>query len=166
MKKLITQEYIASCDRYKLIVGEMRFTKKRAIISTVLGSCISVCLYDWENKYGGMNHFVYSGIYNSEIGSLQYGEYSIRALYENFIESNSNPHKIVAHIFGGAHIKNNQISMNASFENIKVARQVLRELNIKIITDDTGGVLARKIKFFTELNEVIVNKFGEVKKEI
>jgi chemotaxis protein CheD len=33
-------------------------SKKPAKIITILGSCVSVCIYDIKLKYGGVNHYL------------------------------------------------------------------------------------------------------------
>ncbi|MBO4729182.1 MAG: hypothetical protein J5631_12220, partial [Spirochaetaceae bacterium] len=41
-----------------ILPGEFYSTDKPVLISTVLGSCISIALYDPELKLGGLNHFM------------------------------------------------------------------------------------------------------------
>ena len=38
-------------------LGELGVSKEPAVIKTVLGSCISVCVYDSRLKCGGLCHF-------------------------------------------------------------------------------------------------------------
>ena len=38
--------------------GEYFASKEHEVLSTTLGSCISVCLYDLKNKIGGLNHYM------------------------------------------------------------------------------------------------------------
>ena len=45
--------------RIPIIQGEHAVVREPdAIISTLLGSCIAVCLHDAEARIGGMNHFL------------------------------------------------------------------------------------------------------------
>src|SRR6266567_4692405 len=42
----------------KILPGELFATNDGTAITTLLGSCVSVCLYDLESGIGGMNHFM------------------------------------------------------------------------------------------------------------
>ncbi|MBW4057105.1 MAG: chemoreceptor glutamine deamidase CheD, partial [Proteobacteria bacterium] len=41
----------------KILPGQYYATAENNVITTVLGSCVSVCLYDVVNGVGGMNHY-------------------------------------------------------------------------------------------------------------
>ncbi len=62
--------------------GDYYVTDQDAIISTLLGSCISACLYDPVNKIMGMNHFLLSRVgYNKAPQILlDAGRYGVHAM--------------------------------------------------------------------------------------
>lgn len=41
-----------------LYAGDIIVSEEQPIL-TVLGTCVSVCLYDRKKQYGAMNHFYY-----------------------------------------------------------------------------------------------------------
>lgn len=43
-----------------LYPGEYYVSRGKVVISTLLGSCVSACLYDPVNRVVGMNHFLLS----------------------------------------------------------------------------------------------------------
>ena len=53
-------------SNYFLKPGYILIASKPTVISTVLGSCVSVCLYDRKRGAGGMNHFQLPSIGKSE----------------------------------------------------------------------------------------------------
>jgi len=44
-----------------------------AVMSTVLGSCVAMCLFDAVNRVGGMNHFLLATSTLAESDDLKYG---------------------------------------------------------------------------------------------
>ena len=47
-------------------IGEYYATNKEEGIATVLGSCISACIYEEGGGIGGMNHFLVPGDFRNE----------------------------------------------------------------------------------------------------
>lgn len=112
-------------------------------ISTVLGSCVAVCLYDPVAHIIGMNHYLLPFWNGKGLKSLKYGNLNNKRLIEAMISASGNAKKIKAKIFGGASI--NLTGIDIGKNNIMVARSVLKEYNIEIIGEDIGGFVGRKI---------------------
>jgi len=52
-------------------MGEWFVSDQDVIIQTILGSCISVCLYADHTNFAGMNHFMLPGkISETDIGKI------------------------------------------------------------------------------------------------
>ena len=125
-------------------------------ISTLLGSCVAVCLYDKKLKYGGMNHFMVP-LWNGEgLASPKYGNVAIQQLVTKMIQLGSYKRDLVAKVFGGAAVLNTENKgLSVGDRNIKVARQELERFDIKIVAASTGGYLGRKIIFDNRTGEVL-----------
>src|SRR4051812_50175375 len=41
-----------------LLPGELHASAEQTQVTTILGSCVSVCLWDQKLRIGGMNHFL------------------------------------------------------------------------------------------------------------
>ncbi len=134
--------------------GYIYIADEPTIITTVLGSCVSVALYDTEKKYGGMNHFLLPKPFNDNLPSTKYGNVAMHILYKTFIENNSNSKDLVASIIGGGYIENSKDSKYIADENIGTAKKNLNKLKISIIFEDVGGILGRKILYDTKLNDL------------
>lgn len=123
-------------------------------IDTVLGSCISVCLYDQKLKIGGMNHYMLP-LWNGEgLASPKFGNIAIPKLAEKMFKMGSLKQNLVAKIFGGANQTNS--STNVGDRNTQIAREQLIALGIKIVIENTGGSVGRKIRFNTLTGEVLM----------
>ncbi|MBF0302523.1 MAG: chemotaxis protein CheD [Desulfamplus sp.] len=126
-------------------------------ISTVVGSSVAVCLFDRKQKIGGMNHFQFPETNEREKATAIYGNVATLTLIKMMLSNGSKNSHIEAQIFGGAY--NPEVSnMNVGINNIRTARKILSSKKIKIISEDVGGEMGRKIIFNTATFEIAVLK--------
>lgn len=128
--------------------------EKRHLVDTILGSCVSVCLFDNYLKIGGINHYMMPFWNGDGLATPKYGNIANEKLYERMISLGSKNFNITAKVFGGANQINNSIGIGE--KNITVARLQLEELKIKIVAENVGGAIGRKIWFDTGTGEVIM----------
>ena len=87
--------------------GEWAVDMQRPI-STLLGSCVAVCLYDPAVGVGGMNHFMLPNMRKREDGidvdSLLSGDYAMEVLLNGIIARGGARHRLKAKAFGGGTI--------------------------------------------------------------
>ncbi len=151
-------------NNYFLKPGFIFLPSKETDISVVLGSSVSVCIYDKKRKRGGMNHFQFPFIYGKNKTTAAYGNVSTYALINMLEDEGSEKKNLEAHIIGGAF--NPKIcTKDAGKENIKVAGRTLTKKQIRIISQDAGGGKGRKIVFNTSNGEVVVLKVEKIRKE-
>jgi len=151
------QENIPIRLDYLLKPGFIYFSDKPISISTVLGSSVSVCLFDRKQKIGGMNHFQFPGTREKERSTPVYGNVATLTLIRMMLSNGSRDNHLEAQIFGGAH--NGLISsVNVGIENIRTARKILNRKKIRIVSEDVGGEVGRKIIFNTSTSEIAVLK--------
>ncbi|MBX3020877.1 MAG: chemotaxis-specific protein-glutamate methyltransferase CheB [Bdellovibrionales bacterium] len=136
-----------------LNIGELIVSPTPAVISTVLGSCVSVCLFSTRRGVGGMIHYAHPEIlttYGQE-RDFRYGEIAIPSLIcEMQNLTSDDPSTFQAKIVGGAsEIDGGKKSFDIGEENIKVAREILRQYNIPIVGESVGGPRGRKVLFHT-----------------
>lgn len=128
-------------------------------ISTILGSCVSVCLWDPVLGVGGMNHYLLPLWNGDGLQTPRYGNVAIPMLIERMLDLGSSRAGLVAKVFGGASIFENLTGLlNVGERNIVLADEVLQEEGIPIVGRDTGGALGRKIMFVTSSGAVFVKK--------
>ncbi len=142
---------------YLLKPGFIYMSDKPIAISTVLGSSVSICLFDKKLKIGGMNHFQFPETSEKENSTARYGNVATLTLIKMMISNGSNNRHMEAQIFGGAH--NPAVSnQNIGISNIRAARNILNRKKIKIVSEDIGGEVGRKIIFNTSSNEIAILK--------
>lgn len=132
-------------------------------ISAVLGSCVSISIFDTKKKIGGMNHFLYPNVKTDDEPRSVFGDVATRTLIKMFFEMGSRKRNLVAQIFGGAH-NGDFSSENIGISNVNSAKKILNKEQIRIISEDTGGSVGRKIIFDTKTNESVVLKVNSLRK--
>ena len=138
-------------------VGQIHIDVSPAAISTVLGSCVAVCLYDVRLGIGGMNHYLLPFWNGNGLQSPKFGNIAIPKLIEAMVAKGSNPKTIEAKIFGGASMNVDRTeTMMIGHKNVLVAKEILKEYNIPIVAEDIGGQNGRKIQFNLERGKVLL----------
>lgn len=146
---------MAEIETYFLYPGTLLVSRKPHFITTLLGSCVAVCIYDRKQFFGGMNHFLLPMWNGKGLASPKYGNIAIRQLVDHMQNMGSKPKDLIAKVFGGAVVLNSQDSVfHIGERNIHIAEQMLREIRVEIIASSTGGNSGRKIIFNTFTGEV------------
>ena len=157
--------------------GELYITKKSELITTILGSCISIVLFDEQNSIGGINHYMLPAAppeskKNSGLPITRFGEYAIKTLIQEMINQGASLKNLKAKIFGGSNVlnfssKKDERKKDAQKkdaligeENINFARKFLKKIGIPIVSEDVGGVSSRKIFFDTTNYKVFLKRIN------
>ncbi len=101
-------------------------------MSTVLGSCVSVCLYDAKLRIGGMNHYLVPRGGKAAI----HGDWATPHLIERMCALGSTPRSLQGKVFGGGsplRLENEEYAVGRA--NVVVAREVLAAHGIPIVAE-------------------------------
>ncbi len=145
----------------KIHIGEFYSSSAPAIITTVLGPCAAVCLYDSKNRIGGMNHILMPGDGPGDIqkNDPRYGINAMELLINQMMKNGANRYKLTAKVFGGASILS---AISAEFamgmRNIEFVVDFLMVEKIPILSYNFGGVDSRRIFYHTDTNEVLLKR--------
>ena len=145
-----------------LYPGNIFASTEPHIVTTVLGSCVSVCLWDSRMHAGGINHYMLP-LWNGEgLATPKYGNIAISKLYEKMLSLGCRHKDLRAKIFGGGEVLavTNAV-LNVGERNIIIARDMLKELKISIISSDVGGRTGRKMLFNTSTGSVMLKKLSK-----
>lgn len=142
-----------------LMPGDYKISQEPYIISTILGSCVSVCLYHTRHHTGGMNHYMLpKGKGRASDNTGKYGDYAITALIRFMEKTYGSLREVVGMIIGGASMFNvdNLSGAKIGEQNIALARQMLAEHRIPVIKEQVGGRLGVKLKYRNWDNQILV----------
>lgn len=118
--------------------------------STVLGSCISACVRDRVAMVGGMNHFLLaeqSGSARDRYGaSARYGAFAMEQLLNKVLSMGTGKKSnLEIKVFGGGKI--NSALDDVGAKNIEFVRQFLGDEGYVALSEDLGGMFARRVLF-------------------
>lgn len=156
------REQANSADTYFLEPGFIFMAPGAVSIRTVLGSCVAVCLWDKQRPLGGMNHFIHPRLTAGRKPTAQYGDVAMPMLLRMMLEEGCQPSDLTAQIFGGASPPTLSKAI-PSEQNIEVARQFLKRRGIKVVSEDVGGTLGRKLLFDVATGQVAILKVHEIR---
>ncbi len=145
--------------------GEFYVTTSGEIISTVLGSCISVCVRDRTSGIGGMNHFMlpqqgahHDAWDNSVVSeSARYGDWAMEKLLNALYKLGAMKNRLEIKVFGGGNVLD-CMTTNVGEQNIKFAKEFLKREGFAIDALDVGDIYPRKVVFFTKTGKVKLRK--------
>ncbi|UFS69395.1 histidine kinase [Geomonas sp. RF6] len=154
----------------KILPGEFFATADGTAITTLLGSCVSVCLYDVTSGVGGMNHFMLPEILAnqgatrcdpknstcSEACSTRYGACAMKHLLDWLYSLGAQQSRLEAKVFGAGRVmagKSHIGEQNAAF-----AIGYLRERNIPVRATDLGDHYPRKVFFLPATGTAYVKR--------
>jgi chemotaxis protein CheD len=129
------------------------------VITTVLGSCVAVCVRDPDLKIGGMNHFLLpkaaDSIAQTVSNDLRYGSYSIERLINSIMSHGGRRDRLEIKIFGGAHMASDFSKVGE--KNAEFVMQYLAREGLNVLAQDLRGTSARRIMFFPQTGKVMVS---------
>ena len=135
--------------------GNLFASSNPHVVTTILGSCIAVCLFDPTKKIGGINHYMLP-LWNGEgLPIPRFGNVAIKKLIEKMEMLGANKRTLQAKVFGGSSIhKTASGLLNVGLRNIDIAKDMLEEERIPIIGSDMGGSRGRRVLFYTDTGSV------------
>jgi len=129
--------------------------KEPYLVTTILGSCVAVCLYDTVLKQGGLNHFMLPLWNGQGLASPRYGNIAIERLIDRMVFLGSKKENLIAKVFGGGEVlQTSHDNFHIGQRNIQIAFELLAEHGIAVVAKSVGGNQGRKIEFNTFTGEV------------
>ncbi|MCJ8339637.1 MAG: response regulator [Pseudomonadales bacterium] len=140
--------------------GELGFCDQQpALFSTVVGVCVTVCLWDAVTKRGGMCHYSLP-VANADSNTAQvandYGSEAIVALLRKFNQCGSQLGNLQARVLGGGDLQYGEFTANQHIgrRNIAIALRTLEEFGIAVLGQSVGGAIGRQVEFNAGSGEV------------
>lgn len=117
------------------------------VLTTILGSCVAVCMTDPVRGVGGMNHFLLpGGRADGADEGRRYGVNLMELLINDLLRLGAKRDRLQAKLFGGARMFDGLSDVGAS--NAAFAEKFLRDEGIPVVGRSLGGVEARRVQFW------------------
>lgn len=146
--------------------GESFWGGEQDRVITILGSCVSICVWHPGLKIGGICHYRFPGQRKKrrETLNLNFGDDSIWFLIENVKKNYTKPEDYITEIYGGSSMFNNEntaMKEVIGMRNVHSAIERLAGSGFKIHSKHIGGTISRKIVFDLYTGEVDLRLNGQ-----
>jgi chemotaxis protein CheD len=143
--------------------GQAFVSAEPAVLSTILGSCVAVCLWDSSLRAGGMNHFLLPTPMGPEPDAPRFGSAAVPLLLERMYALGARRSTLQAKVFGGAWLSDafQGGDDHLGRRNADIALRLLRAEGIAVVAEDLGGRRGRKVLFDTHEGTAWVRLVGE-----
>jgi len=140
----------AKRNRISVMQGTRRVTgNPNVVFTTILGSCVTACLFDKHASVGGMNHFLLSeppqGSGHKAQEIERYGVYAMEVLINDMLKAGAQRQYLSAHLYGGANLHQGMQAIGTA--NSTFATNFLATEGIPVIHASLGGRAARRVEF-------------------
>lgn len=167
----LPQEYMSSFEkecaaesakRHFLYPGQLFVTADDVEISTILGSCAAVCLWDKRLKIGGMNHYLLPEGSETSANPYRYGNVANATLLQQLLKLGCHIRDLQGKIFGGASAFMADPENSLGAQNVKLAEEFLQKSGIPLLLKDVSGKRGRRLMFHTADGSTFLRVFDKV----
>lgn len=150
-------------------MADIKVGKDPEVLTTVLGSCVGLCLYSPTQKMGGLLHLMMPAagdqVAKPDCKRAKYADTGVAELIRMLRSSYGlQPSDLVAKMFGGAKVLQG-VERNIGAENAEAVKQILRASGIPVKATCTGGERGYRIKFDLRTGRVLCQIFGNQPEE-
>ena len=151
-------------DYFVAIEGEM--------ISTVLGSCVSACIRDRRQSFGGMNHFMLPTDESEGASSwgrlanatTRFGNVAMERLINEMLKLGANRADLEVKLVGGGKVLDAMTDIGA--RNIQFVREYVRAEGFAVIGEDLGDVYPRKVVYHPQSGIARVKRLTRTDRQV
>jgi chemotaxis protein CheD len=152
-----------SLKEHYLYPGNLFADREPHMVTTVLGSCVSVCLFDPVRRLGGINHYMLPFWNGEGLASPKYGNIAIQKLIERMLSLGCDRRALEAKVFGGGEVlRITSGAMNVGQRNIMLAMEMLTQEKIPIKVANVGGQQGRKLYFNSGDGQVLMKRLNRI----
>jgi chemotaxis protein CheD len=128
-------------------------------MATLVGSCVAVTLWSRRSRVGGMNHYLLPRHHGQE-GSPRYGDTAMEMLIACMQRHGCANGDLEAGIYGGATILAVPSGGPLGDQNVQMAWRILRARGVRVLDEQVGGRVARRVTLDVASGEVRIATIG------
>lgn len=147
-------------------VAQIKIANGPAVLRTILGSCVGICIYDRMKKIGGLAHILLPVDTSNGTTVEKFAETAIPYMVQMLLKEGAKKEFMSAKIAGGASMFKFEASVSLGQigeRNIEETKKMLAKLQIPLLEEDTGGSAGRVIDFFLDDGHLKVKANGHEK---
>lgn len=147
-------------------VAQIKIANGPAVLRTILGSCVGICIYDRMKKIGGLAHILLPVDTSNGTAIEKFADTAIPHMVQMLLKEGAKKEFMSAKIAGGASMFKFEASVTLGQigeRNIEETKKMLEKLQIPLVDEDTGGSAGRVIDFYLEDGHLKVKANGHEK---
>lgn len=144
------------CPWKRIDIGGVAVSSEALILRTLLGSCVTVCLYDPTARAGGMNHILVPSSMSDGNCAARCGVQAMELLINALMKLGVDRRRLVAKAFGGANVLPSLRGPAIGESNAKFVRTFLDTERIPLLAERMGGEKPVLVNFYTDTGKAIV----------
>jgi len=148
-----------------LYPGQIFTTSDPTTITTILGSCAAICLWDKRQRIGGMNHYLLAEGDDDGPNRFRYGNNANPALLQQLISLGCQLRDLQAKIFGGASAFSIKPEESLGQKNVELAEEFVYKNGIPLLLKDVSGSRGRRLSFQTHDGATFIKVFDNPKRD-
>lgn len=139
--------------------GQLFASSTPSAVTTILGSCVAIVLWDEAAGIGGLNHYLLPLWARHGEDTLRFGNVAFERLLDDLIALGAVKGRLRAKVFGGACLLASESNgHHLGTKNVEVARSLLADAHIPIVAEDVGGHRGRKLIVHTDTGDAWVKR--------
>lgn len=151
----------------KVGMADLKVVSGDGVLVTLgLGSCVGIALYDSATRTAGLAHIMLpsSKLIKNNQNKAKFADTAVECLLELMLKMNARKKSIIAKIAGGAQmffLKGSASEiLNIGERNVQATIEALRQYDIPIVAQDTGGNYGRTIELHAANGNLVVKTIG------
>ena len=116
------------------------------MLSTILGSCVAMCLRDPGAGIGGMNHFMLPEGNVGDGAPARYGSYAMELLINDVLKAGGRRDRLEAKLFGGGRMFDGLRDVGRA--NADFAERFLHDEGIPVVGGSLRGEGGRRVHYW------------------
>lgn len=151
----------------KVRMADFAICKVPEKITTIgLGSCVGIIVYDSSTRICGMLHAMLpdSKRIRNNSNRSKFVDSGMEDMLQMLEQAGVNKRRLTAKLAGGAKMfdfTDENENTSIGYQNVQAAKQILEQLGIPLLAEDTGKNYGRTIVFDPATNELEIKAVGQ-----
>lgn len=151
------QAFVPERKKISVQSGGVYATSEDVRLRTVLGTCVTACLWDEDAQVGGMNHFMLPDG-DDPSAPARFGVHAMELLINELMRQGADRRKLKAKAFGAARVLRSSLGANVANRNEAFVRQFLATEGIPLVVGRFGGDSAMEVEFEVRTGRAFVRQ--------
>jgi chemotaxis protein CheD len=142
-------------------------SEKNTVLTTFVGSCVALCIYEPVEKIGGLAHIMLPDSEGNHFPTnnfdAKYADHALKLVLDAMKQKGAEHERMVSKLVGGAKTFSNENStadtlFNIGERNCASIRVLLNSSKIPILAEELGSTQGRWVKLDINSGKVMVKK--------